>query len=63
MVAVPFGMLSRNGEDVFVLNSTKDQLASARSFDELADMDNLTYATDVYRYFGQQPYWTEGEEM
>jgi hypothetical protein len=61
LVAVPYGALSRHGENVFALSATRDQLASAPSFDEDADMNNLAYAADVYRYFGQQPYWTEGE--
>jgi sporulation protein YlmC with PRC-barrel domain len=61
LVAVPYGALSRCGEHVLNLNATRDQLTSAPSFDEHADMSNLAYAADVYRYFGQQPYWTEGE--
>jgi len=60
MVAVPFGALSRRGESEFVLNTTKEQLASAPSFNEYADMSNLSYAESVYRYFGLQPYWTDG---
>ena len=57
LVAVPFGAFSRTGENAFVLNTTGDQLASARSFDE-ADPGNLQYATDMYMYFGFEPYWT-----
>jgi sporulation protein YlmC with PRC-barrel domain len=62
LVAVPFGALSRSGEDVFVLNTTRDQLAAAPSFDEFADLSNLRYAESVYIYFGLQPYWTVGGE-
>jgi hypothetical protein len=43
----------------FVLNTTQEQLATAPSFNKLADMKNLRYAEDVYKHFGQQPYWTE----
>jgi len=57
-VAVPFNELSMSG-DVFVLNTTQEQLVSAPSFNESADMNDLRYAENVYRFFGQQPYWTE----
>jgi sporulation protein YlmC with PRC-barrel domain len=60
LVAVPFCALSRSGENVFVLNTTREQLASAPSFDEFADLSDLRYAENTYRYFGLQPYWTEG---
>ncbi len=58
-VAVPFAELSMSG-NALVLNTTGDRLASAPSFDENADMNNLEWAESVYRFFGQQPYWTEG---
>lgn len=60
LVSVPFSALSRSGDNVFVLNTTKNQLASAPSFNELGDMNNLRYAENIYRYFSQHPYWTEG---
>jgi sporulation protein YlmC with PRC-barrel domain len=59
LVAVPFGALSTEGGNVYGLNCTRDQLASARSFDEGTDMNNLKYATDIYMYFGLEPYWTD----
>jgi hypothetical protein len=62
-VAVPFGTLSTRGEDVFVLNTTSEQLALAPGFDEFSDLNNSRWAGNVYRYFGQQPYWTEQMEM
>jgi sporulation protein YlmC with PRC-barrel domain len=62
-VAVPFGILSTRGEDVFVLNTTGEQLGLATGFDEFSDLNNSRWAGDVYRYFGQQPYWTEQMEM
>ena len=58
LVAVPFGALSRTGENTYVLNATQEQLASCASFDEMADLDNLGYAENIYVYFGLQPYWT-----
>ena len=63
LVAVPFGILSVRGGDVFVLDTTRDQLEFARDFDESNDLNNTRWAGGVYRYFGQQPYWTERMEM
>ena len=57
-VAVPFDELSMNA-NAFALDTTQKQLTSAPSFNELADMNNLRYAENVYKYFGQHPYWTE----
>lgn len=59
LVAVPFGILSDRGGDIFVLDTTREQLALARGFDESNDLNRTRWAGDVYRYFGQQPYWTE----
>lgn len=60
LLAVPSNDLSRTGENVFVLNPTRYQLVSAPSFDEITDLSNLRFAENVYRYFGQHPYWMEG---
>ena len=62
LVAVPFGVFSRTGKNSFVVNTTMDQLRSAPSFDEAADLCNLRFAEDDYRYFGQPPCWAEGEK-
>ena len=62
MVAVPFSTLGRDG-NVFVLNTTKEQLASVPSFNEFADLSNPRWAGDIYRHFGLSPYWSEKEEM
>jgi len=59
-VAVPFSALSRRDQNVFVLNTTEAKLVSAPSFNAYEDMHNLRFAENVYKYFGQQPYWTEG---
>ncbi len=61
LVAVPFVEISRTGDNVFVVNTTRDQLVSAPRFDEAADLNNLKFAQDDYRYFGQRPCWTESE--
>jgi sporulation protein YlmC with PRC-barrel domain len=55
--AVPFSLLSRRGENVFVLNATTDKLVSAPAFNRNADMHDLRYAEHVYRYYGVAPYW------
>jgi sporulation protein YlmC with PRC-barrel domain len=62
LVSVPFGALSRSNDNIFVLHTTKDQLASAPRFDEVADLGNLRFAENVYRFFGLLPYWTEGRD-
>ncbi len=59
MVAVPFRELSKPGKNFFVLKTTAAKLAAAPSFNEQADISNLRFAQNVYKYFGQQPYWTE----
>ncbi len=58
-VAAPFTILSTRSGDVFVIHTTKEQLALARGFDVDNDLNNARWAGDVYRYFGQQPCWTE----
>jgi sporulation protein YlmC with PRC-barrel domain len=57
-VAVPFSELSYTGH-AFVLNTTRDRLAAAPSFHQYSDLNNLRWATNVYKYFGVQPYWSE----
>jgi len=57
-VAVPFGELSISG-NAFVLNTTRDRLAAAPSFNQYSDMNNLKWANNVYKFFGQKPYWSE----
>ncbi len=58
-VAVPLSVLSERGVNFFVLNMTKAKLEVAPSFNRREDMSNLRYAENVYKYFGQHPYWTE----
>ncbi len=63
LVAVPFGTFSGRGENAFVLNTSKWQLASAPTFNEFSDLRNPRWAGDVYRSFGLSPFWSEKEEM
>jgi sporulation protein YlmC with PRC-barrel domain len=57
-VAVPFDEMSMSG-NAFVLNTTGDTLAAAPSFNQYSDMNNLEWAKNVYKFFGEQPCWTE----
>jgi sporulation protein YlmC with PRC-barrel domain len=60
-VGVPFEALSFGSEKhEFVLDMSREKFASAPLFDKKADLGNLTWAGDVNRYFGVQPYWTDG---
>ena len=64
-VAIPFSALSISGatpeEARVVLNVDKQKLDAAPEFDRAKAMTDRKWAGDVYRYFGQQPYWTEPE--
>jgi hypothetical protein len=61
--AVPFSALRYDQTDKrLILDITKEQLASAPTF-KMADLSDQKRAEDIYRYFGQQPYWSEGEEL
>lgn len=59
LVAVPFSALKFDprGKD-YVFNSTKEKLNSAPAF-KITDLSDKKYPVDVYRFFGQHPYWTE----
>lgn len=63
LVAVPFGTFSGRGGNAFVINTSRNQLASAPGFNEFSDLKNPRWAGDVYRSFGLSPYWSEKEEM
>lgn len=62
-VAVPLSALSISekepAEVTVVLKMDKKTLGSAPSFDKTEDLNNAQWATSIYRYFGQTPYWTE----
>jgi sporulation protein YlmC with PRC-barrel domain len=61
LVALPFSTFSGSGENVFVINTSKEQLASTPTFNEFSDLRNPRWAGDVYRHFGISPYWSEEE--
>ena len=59
LVAVPITSLSSVEEaGHFALNTTKENIQSAPLFSKKA-LDDPGWTNDVYRYFGQQPYWTK----
>jgi len=59
LVAVPVTSLSYVEEArYFAFNTTKVNIQSAPPFSKKA-LANPGWANGVYRYFGQQPYWTE----
>ncbi len=61
LVAVPVNSLSYVEEPRhFVLNTSKEKIQSAPLFGKKI-LDDPKLANDVYRYFGQQPYWTKGK--
>jgi sporulation protein YlmC with PRC-barrel domain len=57
-VAVPFDELSMMG-NAFVLNIIGNRLAAAPSFTGYTDVKNVKWAKNVYKFFGEQPCWTE----
>ncbi len=60
MVALPFEALSYNAPaKLFVLNMTKEQLASAPKYKSESDLANPKFADEVNKFFGQHPYWSE----
>jgi len=59
LTAVPFSLLSKSSEKTYVLGTSEDKLAAAPSFNEETDMNNVKWAQDDFRYFGQQPCWSE----
>ena len=60
-IAVPYRSLIISGTmpAEVVLNVSREKLDSAPEFDHEKAMTDRKWAGDVYRYFGQQPYWTE----
>ena len=58
-VAIPFSTLSC-GEQNCVLKISKETLDSAPDFVLEDELVEPKLAEDIYRYFGVQPYWTEG---
>ncbi len=60
LVAVPFDALSGPEGDHYVLDTTREKLASAPRFEPKKDLSDPAFAENVYKYFGLEPSWTEG---
>jgi sporulation protein YlmC with PRC-barrel domain len=64
-VAVPFGLLSFRkmgpGHWTVTVNADKGALFAAPRYEKNAEMNWSDWGKDVYRYYGQQPYWTMEE--
>ena len=64
VVAVPFSALTitktKSQEIQVVLNVDKEKFYTAPNF-SAKNLDNRKWAAEVYRFFGQQPYWIEEE--
>lgn len=58
-VAVPFDALSHGPAHSFLLDITRERLTSAPSFEPKKAVGDSTYAEEVYRYFGLEPYWSD----
>ena len=56
MVAVPYGALSKKGEYLFALDTTKEALYAATDF-KWSDTTSARYASDIHLHYGLQPYW------
>ena len=59
LFAVPWGALSLNSDQEFVLNVDRQMLESAPGFDKRRwpDMADPAFAQAVHRHYGKTPYW------
>ncbi len=57
MIVIPYSALSME-KNFFVLDANEEKLASAPVIEEKEDSINQREAEEIYRYFGQSPYWT-----
>ena len=57
-VVIPYSALSI-GRNYFVLDASEEKLASAPVVGEKEESIDQAKAAEVYRYFGQAPYWLE----
>jgi len=61
--AVPFSALrSDKTAQGLILDTSKEKLAAAPTF-KMSDLSVQKVAEDAYWYFGQKPYWSEGEGL
>lgn len=60
MIAVPYSALwVEQGGSFFVMDANEEKLASAPAVGEKENSINQAKAREIYKYFGQSPYWTE----
>jgi len=60
-IAVPFSEIRVGpNEKISILKFSGWKLDFVPKFDK-SDINNPKWAQNIYRYFGLQPYWTEGE--
>jgi sporulation protein YlmC with PRC-barrel domain len=60
MIIIPYSAFSiQQTGNFFVLDASEEKLASAPVVDEKEDSIDQAKAKEIYRYFGQTPYWTD----
>ncbi len=65
LIAVPFPALTWNERDrAYDVNITKERLALAPGFyrDHWPDLHHRAWSEEVYRFYGQSPYWMEEDK-
>jgi sporulation protein YlmC with PRC-barrel domain len=61
LVAVPFSALNLGPRRKdYVLDTTQEKLDSAPAF-KISNLSDKEWPSDVYRFFGQRPYWRGGK--
>jgi sporulation protein YlmC with PRC-barrel domain len=66
LFAVPWGALTLDEDrKYFILDVDKTRLENAPGFDKdnWPDMSDPSWGEQVYRYYGQSPYWTERKSV
>lgn len=59
-IAVPYSALTfDNDKQYFTCDVSMDRFANAPELQDEAKLHDRSYAEEIYRYFGLQPYWTE----
>lgn len=64
--AVPWDLLSIDTDNhEVVIDVDKEVLKDAPGFDkdDWPDVDDRTWMGDIYRYYGSEPYWEEGQAV
>jgi len=61
LLAIPFGALTARDPRHYDLHMSREMIRKAPSFDEdhWPNLQDRSWSADVYRYFGQSPYWTD----